>query len=259
MKVLCIGDVVGDAGLDFLCRRLPSFKKQLGADFVIVNGENSDKSGVGLTRHGADTLLQYADVITTGNHCYRRTDESLYIENECVLHPANQPYTEDKAGCCLLDLGRLGTLRVINLAGVAFLEPIDNPFQRADQLLAASSARFTIVDFHAESTAEKKALGYYLDGRVSAVFGTHTHVPTADEQILPGGTGYITDVGMTGPYRSVLGVAPELAVKKQREHVPAHFKVAEGPCVMGGVLFTLNETTGLCTAVERVQMLEDGL
>ncbi|MFV0413115.1 MAG: TIGR00282 family metallophosphoesterase [Oscillospiraceae bacterium] len=252
MKVLCVGDVVGDAGLAFLCETLPALKQETGADLVVVNGENSDKSGTGLSRAGAETLLQYADVITTGNHCYRRAGEELYMENEMVLHPANFPYTSPEAGCCLVDLGRFGSARVINLAGVAWMEPIDNPFARLDELLGYGQARYTIVDFHAESTAEKKAFAFFADGRVSAVFGTHTHVQTADEQILPKGTGFITDVGMTGPEISVLGVEPALAVKKQQTHQMVAFKVAEGSCILNAVLFSLDEKTGLCTAVQRI-------
>ncbi|MDL2323829.1 YmdB family metallophosphoesterase [Ruminococcaceae bacterium OttesenSCG-928-A16] len=252
MKILCVGDVVGQPGLDYLCEILPLVKQQTGADFVIVNGENSDKSGTGLTRHGAQTLLQHANVVTTGNHCYRRAGEELYTENETVLHPANFPYTTAAAGCCLIDTGRHGVVRVINLMGTAWMEPVDNPFKRADELLAMGDARYTIVDFHAESTAEKKALAFYLDGRVSAIFGTHTHVQTADEQILPAGTGYITDVGMVGPISSVLGIQPQLAVQKQRTHGPVQFAVAEGPAMLNAALFTLDDTTGLCTEVQRI-------
>lgn len=252
MNVLCIGDVVGDAGLDFLCDTLPQLKRDTKADFVVVNGENSDKSGVGLSRAAAETLLQYADVVTSGNHCYRRASEELYTENERVLHPANFPFTQDDAGCCLVDTGRLGTVRVINLSGTAWMEPIDNPFVRADELLRFGEASYTIVDFHAESTAEKKALAFYLDGRISALFGTHTHVQTADEQVLPGGTGFISDVGMTGPVVSVLGMRPEDAVRKQRTHTPTRFTVAEGPCMLNAALFTLDNATGLCKKVQRI-------
>lgn len=256
MKILCVGDVVGQPGLGFLCDILPLVKQQTGADFVIVNGENSDKTGVGITRHSAETLLQYADVVTTGNHCWRRADETLFTENETVLHPANFPYTEAAAGCCMVDTGRHGVVRVINLMGTAWMEPVDNPFKRADELLAMGQAKYTIVDFHAESTAEKKALAFYLDGRVGAVFGTHTHVQTADEQILPGGTGYITDAGMVGPVVSVLGVHPPLAVEKQRTHRMAKFEVAGGPLMLNAVLFTLDDNTGLCTAVQRIDQRE---
>lgn len=257
MRILCVGDVVGRQGLDYLCEILPLVKQQTAPDFVIVNGENSDNSGTGISRHGAEALLQHADVVTTGNHCWRRAGEELYTEQEALLHPANFPYTSAAAGCCMIDTGRHGNVRVINLMGTAWMEPVDNPFTRADELLAMGDARYTIVDFHAESTAEKKALAFYLDGRVSAVFGTHTHVQTADEQILPAGTGFITDVGMVGPRISVLGVQPELAVKKQRTHGMVRFAVADGPRMLNAALFTLDDTTGLCTAVQRINQQEN--
>lgn len=252
MKVICVGDVVAFNGLDFFCEIVSKIKIEEKIDFVIVNGENSDQSGVGLTRHGAERLLQHADVVTTGNHCYRRADEELYLENEAVLHPANFPFTETKAGCCLIDTGRLGTIRVINLMGTAWLEPIDNPFKRVDEILAESTAKYTIIDFHAESTAEKKALAFYVDGKVSALFGTHTHVQTADEQILPKGTGYITDVGMVGTENSVLGVTPETSIQKMKTHGNVRFAVAEGPAMLNAAIFTLDDKTGLCTNVKRI-------
>ena len=142
-------------------------------------------------------------------------------------------------------------MQVINLSGVAFMEPLDNPFVRFDQLYDPG-CRFTIVDFHAESTAEKKAFGYYIDGRASAVFCTHTHVPTADAQVLPGGCGYITDVGMCGPVNSVIGMEPQLAVQKQHLRTPVRFAVAEGPCQLQGVLFTLDDATGRCTSATQI-------
>ncbi len=257
MRVLCVGDVVGEAGLAYFCETAPRLKRELAADFVIVNGENSDKSGLGLTSHGAQALLQHADVVTGGNHSYRRTGEELYLENPALLHPANQPYTEDGAGRALVDTGRLGTVRVVNLAGVAWMEPLDNPFKRIDELLAQGEARYTIVDFHAESTAEKKALAFYLDGRVSAVFGTHTHVQTADEQVLPQGTGFITDAGMCGPAVSVIGFRPENAIQWQKKHVHTHFEVAQGTIRLDGVLFDLCDESGLCLSAQRIARRSD--
>ena len=246
MNILCVGDVVGDAGLDFFCNRIARLKRETAADFVVVNGENADKSGVGLSSAAAAKLLDYADVVSGGNHSLRRAKEEFYLENERVIYPANYPYRDDAAGCVTIDTGRHGVLRIINLAGVAWMEPIDSPFARADELLKKESAKFTIVDFHAESTAEKKALAFYLDGQISALFGTHTHVQTADEQVLPKGTGFITDVGMTGPMVSVIGIEPAFAVKKQREHVPVQFAVAGGPCMLNAVLFVLDDESGRC-------------
>ena len=252
MNVLCIGDVVGTPGVECLRRQLPALRRKYAADAVIVNGENADKTGPGISRKLAEELLTggYADAITTGNHCFRRADASLFEECPTVLCPANYPTLGPDVGRCTLDFGRV-RLDVYNLQGTAFLEPLQNPFAVLDELIRQSSTKFRILDFHAEATAEKKAMAYYADGRVSAVFGTHTHVQTADEQILPGGTGYITDAGMTGP-----GVRPELAVQRQSSHLPTRFDVAEGPCALEGVLFRLDDATGRCTGVERIRVQE---
>ena len=252
MKILCIGDVVGTQGVDFLCRKLPNLKRELEVECCIVNGENSDKSGTGLTRHTAEDIFAHgADVITTGNHCFRRVDEEFFYENEFVLSPANYPSSDIKCGMCTVNFGRY-KVDVFNISGVAFLEPLDNPFKTLDLLLKKSEAKFKILDFHAESTAEKKALAFYADGRLSALFGTHTHVPTADACILPKQTGYITDVGMTGPSNSVIGVEPSLAIKKQMYHTPVRFEASNNPCELNGVLFTLDNNTGLCTDVKQI-------
>ena len=252
MKILCVGDVVGQPGLDFLCRRLPALRRHLAVDVCIVNGENAHPDGVGITRPIAEELFAHgADAVTTGNHALRRAGEELYEETEALLCPANLPHLEPAAGRVTLDLGRCA-VTVLNLSGVAFLEPVDNPFDVADRLLAGDSARFKVVDFHAESSAEKQAFARYLDGRVSAVFGTHTHVPTADAGVLPRGTGFITDVGMTGPVNSVIGVEPELSIRRQRTHRPVRFAVAKGPCRLDAVLFTCDDATGRCISAQRV-------
>lgn len=251
MNIFCIGDVVGQNGLEYLCNTLPSLKKSLGVDVCIVNGENSDACGRGISRNGAEAIFSHgADVITTGNHCFQRTKQETFEEQEYLLCPANFPFLPSQAGRCQLDLGR-AQLQVINLSGVAFMEPLDNPFICFDRLYDPS-CRFTIVDFHAESTAEKKAFSYYVAQRASAVFGTHTHVPTADGCILPGGCGYITDVGMCGPINSVIGVEPEQAIQKQKCHTPVRFSVAQGECCLNGVLFTLDDSTGRCISVEQI-------
>lgn len=254
MKILCVGDVVGAPGLRFAADRLPGLRRDTGADLVVANAENCDKTGTGLRREDAETLLQYADVLTGGNHSYDRADERLYTDYERVLHPANVPFTEDAAGCCLLDMGRLGTVRVVSLSGVAWMQNLDNPFVRMDKLLAKNDAKYTVIDMHAESTAEKKALAFYLDGRVSAIYGTHTHVQTADEQILPKGTGFISDVGMTGPVLGVLGMRPDEAIQRMRELKRTRLEVAEGPVMLNAVLFTLSDETGLCLEVRRIDL-----
>lgn len=254
MRVLCVGDVVGDPGVECLCRLLPPLRRELGAQVVVVNAENADRTGTGLSRQLARRLLDggYADVLTTGNHCLRRADLALYEEEPRVLCPANHPAAAPECGRCRLDLGAV-RMEVYVLQGSAFIEPLQNPALTLDTLLREADTPLRILDFHAEATAEKKAMGFYADGRLSAMFGTHTHVQTADEQILPGGTGYITDAGMTGPVCSVLGVQPHGAIQRQLQRLPARFCVAQGPCALEGVLFTLEDTTGRCKAVQRIR------
>ena len=255
MNILCIGDVCGSVGCNFLRQKLPAFKKLKAIDMVVVNGENAS-DGNGLLPGSAEHLLASgADVLTGGNHSFqRRESPALYEENERVLRPANYPAGAPGSGMTVVDFGYT-TVAVINLSGVVYLEPLACPFQTADRLVAearAAGAKIILIDFHAEATAEKRGLGFYLDVQVSALFGTHTHVQTADEQILPGGTGYITDLGMTGPIQSVLGVRPELAIAKMKTHLPVRFENAPAPCMVNGCIFTVDVKTGLCTDVERV-------
>ena len=255
MNILCIGDVVGGIGCRHLQQVLPRVKRELAVDVCIVNGENS-ADGNGITPVSAGQLFDAgADVITGGNHTFRRREfYDALEENECLLRPANLPAGAPGRGMTVIDRGRY-QVTVINLQGTAYMEALTSPFDTLDALLQeAGKPRFCIVDFHAEATAEKKALAFYADGRISALFGTHTHVATADEQILPGGTGFITDVGMTGPTLSCLGVRPELAVEKMRTKLPVRFATAEGECAMDGVLFTLDDQTGRTTAVRRIRV-----
>ncbi len=255
MNILCVGDVVGTAGCGVLRRVLPALKRQYAVDVCIVNGENS-ADGNGITPVSAAHIFDSgADVITGGNHTYRRREfyEKLE-ENPALLRPGNFPASAPGRGFTVVDRGRW-QVTVINLMGVVYMEPLACPFETLDALLEqAGHPKFCIVDFHAEATAEKKALAYYADGRISALFGTHTHVQTADEQILPCGTGFITDAGMTGPTESVLGVRPALAIAKMKEKLPVRFATAEGPCRLNAVLFTLDNATGKTTAVERLQV-----
>lgn len=255
MNILCVGDVVGTAGCGVLRRVLPALKRQYAVDVCIVNGENS-ADGNGITPVSAAHIFDSgADVITGGNHTYRRREfyEKLE-ENPALLRPGNFPASAPGRGFTVVDRGRW-QVTVINLMGVVYMEPLACPFETLDALLEqAGHPKFCIVDFHAEATAEKKALAYYADGRISALFGTHTHVQTADEQILPGGTGFITDAGMTGPTESVLGVRPALAIAKMKEKLPVRFATAEGPCRLNAVLFTLDNATGKTIAVERLQV-----
>lgn len=258
MNILAIGDIVGLNGCDFLRQRLPGLKKLKGIDVVIANGENS-ANGNGITPSGAeDIFASGVDVITTGNHAFRRKEMyDYYDENEFIIRPANFPNgTTPGRGMTIIDRGRI-RIAVINLMGLSFMEPLECPFKTADRLIEKAKQEYAdiiLVDFHAEATGEKRALGYYLDGRVSCFFGTHTHVQTADEQILPNGTGYITDVGMTGPYNSVLGVKPEIIIAKLKDKLPQRFDWAEGDSKLNCVLFTVDEKTKKTTAVERIEI-----
>lgn len=255
MKIMMIGDVIAQTGCDFLRAHLPAVKRLYGVDVVIANGENS-AVGNGILPHSADFLLDSGvDVVTTGNHAYKRREIYAYLdETPQVIRPANYPPGSPGNGYYLYDGGSF-TLLVVNLLGVSFLEPLENPFDTIERILRENPARYTVVDFHAEATGEKRAFGFYLDGRVSVVAGTHTHVQTADEQVLPKGTGYITDLGMTGPIQSVLGVNPECIIHRLRTHMPTRYEVSEDePCAMEGAIFTLDERSGLCVDVERVQI-----
>lgn len=255
MHVLCVGDVVGTAGCQHLRRVLPAVKKQYGVDVCIVNGENA-ADGNGLTPAAADSILASgADVITGGNHTFRRRELYERLDNDpCLLRPGNYPASAPGRGFYFVDRGRF-QLAVISLMGVVYMEALACPFETLDALLEeAGYPKFCIVDFHAEATAEKKALAYYADGRISALIGTHTHVQTADDQILPRGTGYLTDVGMTGPIQSVLGVRPEQSIAKMKGKLPVRFQTAEGSCRMDAVLLELDDRTGKTVDISRLQI-----
>ena len=256
MNLLFLGDVVGEIGSEFVGEKLGGLKKFYNAEIVIVNGENS-ANGNGITPHSAKYLFSRgADIITTGNHCYRRREiYDTREKEERLLRPANFPEGNPGHGVCLYDMGKC-TIAVINLMGTVYMEALDNPFATVDRLLGEIDTPHIFVDFHAEATSEKLALAYYLDGRVQALWGTHTHVPTADCQILPGGTGFVTDLGMTGPVRSVLGIRPDQSINIFRGGLPQPYKVAEGPYKLNAVLFTIDTDTGKCTAVERVDISE---
>ncbi len=253
MRVLCVGDVVGRTGCDYLLRHLPDLKRKTEADAVIVNGENSSQRN-GISPSSAGRLFDAgADVITTGNHIFRHRDIGAYLEEHPdVLRPANYPEGTFGNGLFVLDLGRV-RVTVINLLGVVFLNNLNNPFECMDELLKQVQTRIVLVDFHAEATSEKLALAHYLDGRISAMFGTHTHVQTADACILPQGTGYITDVGMTGPIHSVLGMKPELAIRRLKTLMPVGYEPAAGDCMINAVVFDIDERTGKTTSVSPIR------
>lgn len=254
MNILAIGDVVGSIGCRFLRSHLPAVKKMKGIDLVIANGENS-ADGNGLTPVSVRYLLDSGvDVVTSGNHSFRRKESyELYDTCENLLRPANFPSSVPGRGFCVVDMGRV-QVGVINLMGVVYMESMESPFEAADRILAGGLPKITLMDFHAEATGEKRALAYYLDGRISALFGTHTHVQTADEMILPKGTGYLSDLGMSGPIQSVLGVKPELAIEKMKTKMPVRFAIAEGDCQICGAIFSIDEHSGKTVAVERMQI-----
>lgn len=254
MNILVLGDVVGEAGCQFVRKNLPGFKKLKGIDFCIANGENS-APGNGITPESAEHLfLSGVDFITTGNHVYRRKEVYDFLDDtDSVIRPFNFPELNPGKGYAVADLGfcRVG---IINLMGTMFMENLANPFICADKAIKElkDKSDIIIVDFHAETTSEKKAMGFYLDGRVSAVFGTHTHVQTSDCRVLQGGTGYITDVGMCGVIDSVLGVDKNIIIRKFISNMPERFDSAKGPCMINGCIFTVSEKTGKCTDVQAV-------
>ncbi len=255
-KVLAVGDVVGNPGMDRICQSLWQLKKQTGADFVIVNGENA--SVVGMTpNQGEDIFDAGADVITMGNHTFGRREIVDYMdENSRVLRPANYAPQTPGNGWGIYET-RFGDVAVIDLQGRVNMDYTpDNPFLQVDKILKQVDTKLILVEIHAEATSEKLAMGYMLDGKVSAVWGTHTHVPTADTQILPNGTGYVTDLGMTGPKNSVLGIRPNLSIAKFRGDLTERYRWADGPTKLEAVLFTIDTDTGLCRKVERADLYD---
>ncbi len=257
MNILAIGDVIGLTGSEFLRSKLAKIKKEKQIDMVIANGENSS-DGNGITPSSADYLLDSGvDVITTGNHTYRRSEVYDYLDNSNnpVIRPYNFPNSAPGKGVYIHDMGR-SRVAVINIIGTAYMESLACPFEALDNILNSYDLpKIVIVDFHAEATGEKKAFAYYSDGRVSAVFGTHTHIQTADAQILPKGTGYITDVGMVGSINSVLGVQSELVIKKLKTKLPVRFTYAKTEQKMDCILFDIDEKTGLCKRAERLSFI----
>ena len=253
-RVLAVGDVVGEPGLRHLERHLRPLQKLKNIAFTVVNGENA--SGVGLTEEQAWRIRDAgADAVTLGNHAFGKTQIAACLdETSWLLRPANLSGRAPGHGCEIFDLGGV-RIRVLNLIGRCDLSwGADNPFTAADRNLERGEVELTLVDFHAEATSEKLAMGYYLDGRVSALWGTHTHVPTADERVYPKGTGYITDLGMTGPVESVLGIEPAQSVESCLGGLPGRYRPAAGPCKLQGAVFTLDGSTGRCTGVERIDL-----
>lgn len=260
MKVLFIGDIVGSIGRDTVEKYLPRLKKKFAPDVVIANGENA-ASGRGITHKIYQKLRQIGvDVITMGNHTWDNKDIYEFIdEAEFLIRPAN--FSKDAPGKGIVHVTKNGvTLTVINLHGRVFLPPFEDPFTIADELVeeAKKISPLIFVDFHGEATSEKIALGWHLDGKVSAVVGTHTHVQTADARIFPGGTAYITDVGMTGPYDEILGMKKESVIYKFRTNLPSRFEVPKtGREVLSGFFVEINDMTGKALKFERIYINED--
>ena len=254
-RILTVGDVVGAGGAHYVCKRLRGLKREHSVDFCIVNGENA--ATVGIHPEQADRLFDAgADLITLGNHAFRQRAIHEYLDDtRYILRPANYAPQTPGRGYGVFD-SPIGDIAVINLIGRVNMDyGPDNPFLMIDRILEETrGAKFTLLDFHAEATSEKLAMGYMLDGRVTAVWGTHTHVPTADAMVLPGGTGYITDLGMTGPKYSVIGIEPRLSIEKFRGGLYSRYKPAEGPCVMSGAVFTVDTETGLCVNARQLSI-----
>lgn len=260
MKILFIGDIVGSPGRNMLEIYLPKLKEKYRPNLTIANGENA-AAGKGITEKIYKQLLEWGiQVITMGNHTWDKKEIYDFIDQEkYLIRPANFPESTPGKGMTFVQMNDY-EVAIINLQGRTFLPPLDDPFKKIDQLITKASERTNLifVDFHAEATSEKQAMGYYVDGRVSAIVGTHTHIQTADERILPEGTGYITDVGMTGPYDAVLGVDKDVIINRFTTQLPVRFTVDKtGRNQLNGVLMTIDSKTGLTKAVERILINDD--
>ena len=255
MKIFAVGDVVGTKSVAYLEGKLRSLRNSLGADLVVVNAENASEIH-GLSREDAEAVLDAgADLITLGNHAFGRRDlYSLLSDSEQIVRPANYPPLSPGGGYTILNIDGYRVL-CINILGTALMESLSCPFDTVDRILAREAGHydFALMDIHAEATSEKIALARYFDGRISVMFGTHTHVQTADEQILPKGSGYITDLGMTGPVNGVLGTDAEIVIEKFRTKMPVRFRVADGPVEGQGALYDVDESTGKVRSVRRIR------
>lgn len=259
MRLLMIGDIVGRPGRRAVKQNLPYLLDGKTPDIVIANGENA-AGGSGITRDIAQELFSYGvDVITMGNHVWDQKDTCTYIEKEPrLIRPGNYPPGTPGRGCGIVRAKNGIDVGVINISGRIFMQELDCPFRVGDQLAVRLKEKVDIilVDFHAEASSEKVAMGWHMDGRVSAVCGTHTHVQTADERVLPGGTAYISDVGMTGPLDSVIGVKKELVIEKFITQMPRRFEVADGLYQFNAVLLEIDEESGRALEIERIQNYE---
>jgi len=260
MNILFVGDIFGKPGRRVLRDNIDNLRERLEADMVIVNGENA-AGGFGLTEEMGEEILGKAEVITSGNHIWDKKETQPYIGRQRrLLRPHNYPATTPGRGWYVYETAGGHAVGVLNLMGRVFMDPTDCPFQAADKVLAEKPAHVNtvFVDMHAETTSEKWAMGWHLAGRVSAVVGTHTHVPTADERILKDHTGFISDVGMTGTFDSVIGIKKENVLKRMVHKLPERFEAAAGPAELNSVLVTVDDETGACTGIRRVRVSEEG-
>ena len=260
MRLLFIGDIVGRPGRKAVVALLPELKRQYRPDVIVANGENA-AGGFGLTMGAAEELLSCGiELITMGNHTWDNKEIfAVLSEHSEVIRPANYPPGAPGNGYGIIKVGGASGIKiaVINLNGRVFMDQADDPFRAFDDIYdeIRASVNAVIVDFHAEATSEKVAFGWFADGRATAVFGTHTHVTTADERILPMGTAYITDVGMTGPLNSVLGIDPSIIIRRFRSQLPERFEIAKGPVSLNGVIVDFDEHTGQALAINRVSAI----
>jgi hypothetical protein len=256
IRILCLGDVVGAPGRELLSRRLPDYRREKSVDFVVANVENVAE-GSGVTSASYRLLRGCGvDVCTTGDHVFKRSEilKIMAQEPDRILRPANYPAGAAGAGFSVVPTAAGIPVAVLNLQGRVFMDPADDPFRLAEESLAKIEAKVVVVDMHAEATSEKRAMGWFLDGRASIVFGTHTHVPTADEEILTKGTAYITDLGMCGPYRSVIGRSVDPVVRTFTTRMYHPFSVATEDVRACGILVDVDESTGRALALERVRI-----
>ena len=263
MKLLFLGDIVGRPGRDLIRRHVRALASRHDADLVIANGENA-AGGAGITRENMlEIRTAGVDVITTGNHVWDKRETLEFIGNEPrLLRPANYPDGTPGAGSCVVDAKNGVRVGVINVMGRVFLHAIDDPFRAAEREIArvrGDGAQVIFVDVHAETTSEKIALSYYLDGKVTAVIGTHTHVQTADERILAGGTACLTDVGMTGPHDGVIGIDKDAIIARFLSGLPARFETASGDPRLNGVIINVDPSNGRATGITRLSLSEQEL
>ena len=256
MKVLAIGDLIGNVGIQKMKKEIGNIREQESIDFVIVNGENSAE-GMGITQQNFNDILSCkVDAITMGNHTWGKKDIFKFIDHPKLIRPANYPKGVVGKGYCIYQC-KDKKIAVINLIGRVDINVLsENPFIIGDEIVnkLKKEADMIFIDFHAEATAEKIAMGYFLDGKVTAIFGTHTHVQTADEKILPNNTGYITDIGMTGPKYSVIGMDIKASLKRFETTLPERYKIAPGECILNGVVFEVDDNSNKVKSIKRINI-----